>query len=158
MRKFLRILFSVLLVAFIGIQFVSVDRSNPPVTQEIAWDSPATRTLAERACMDCHSNESKWPWYSYVAPISWRVADHVEEGREHLNFSTWDKPNEDLDEVKEMIEEGEMPLNDYLLLHGEARLSDEEKSTLLLGLTRTFEADPPIERKRRPRSESSESE
>jgi hypothetical protein len=154
MRKYFRILGAVLGVAFVGIQFVPVDRSNPPVTREIAWDSPETRALARRACMDCHSNETTWPWYSYVAPISWRVADHVEDGRGHLNFSTWDKANEDMDEVKEQVEEGEMPLNDYLLLHGEARLSDAEKAALLQGLGRTFEADPPIERKRRPRPES----
>ena len=154
MRKFLSILVSILVIAIIGIQFVPVDRTNPAATREIAWDAPQTKALAKRACMDCHSNNTEWPWYSYIAPISWRVANHVEDGRRHLNFSAWDQPNEDLDEVKEMVEEGEMPLNDYLFVHGEARLSGDERAALLMGLGRTFAADPPIKRERRRRQQS----
>ena len=141
---------TLLAVIVAGIQFVPVERENPPVTREINWDSDVTRQIASRACFDCHSNQTVWPWYAYVAPISWRVTEHVEHGREHLNFSDWSQPNEDLDEIKEVLEKGDMPLWDYLLLHGEAKLSQEEQASLLLGLERTFQIDPPIERKRRP--------
>ena len=150
MKKYLpRVLFG-LLVIFVLIQFVPVDRENPPVVREVAWDSPETKAIAERACYDCHSNNTHWPWYSYVAPVSWRVADHVEHGREHLNFTDWTQPNEDLEENIEVIEEGEMPLSDYLRLHPEAKLTEAEKEQLIAGLTATFEADPPVERRRPP--------
>ncbi len=76
-------------IGFIAIQFVPVDKSNPPVASEPNWDSPQTKALVERACYDCHSNQTKWPWYSNIAPISWLVAHHVEEGRAALNFSEW---------------------------------------------------------------------
>jgi cytochrome c551/c552 len=84
-------LFSViglLLVAFIGIQLIPVNRANPPVTTTIKWDSPQTEALAKRACLDCHSNQTVWPWYSYVAPVSWVAYYDVVRGRRQLNFST----------------------------------------------------------------------
>lgn len=149
MKKAIRIALIVLVVALVGIQLVPVDRSNPPVTREVRWDSPDTRAIAQRACFDCHSNETVWPWYSYVAPISWRLAGHVDDGRGHLNFSEWDQPNEDLDEVVEVLENKEMPLQDYLLIHSEARLTDAEREALIEGMRRTFENDPPVERPRR---------
>lgn len=79
----------IILIGFVVVQFIPVDRTNPPVVQEPNWDSPQTRALAERACFDCHSNETKWPWYSKVAPVSWLVAHDVEEGRAALNLSEW---------------------------------------------------------------------
>lgn len=126
------------------IQLWPVDRGNPAVTREIHWDSPATAELVQRACYDCHSNETVWPWYSAVAPMKWLIADHVEDGRRHLNFSTWDQPNEDADEIVEVIEDGEMPLRSYLTLHGEARLSDEEKAAFIAGVRATLRSDPPV--------------
>ena len=132
------------IVGFVLIQLVPVERSNPPVTQEIQWNSAETEQLAERACMDCHSNESEWPWYSYVAPVSWLVAHDVEEGRQKLNFSEWDQPNEDADEIVEQVEEGEMPLTKYVILHPEANLSNAERQTLLAGLEQTLANDPPV--------------
>jgi hypothetical protein len=108
------------------------------VTKEPAWDSPRTRELAVRACFDCHSNETKWPWYASVAPISWRVQDHVDEGREKLNFSEWDRPQEEAEEAAEVVAEGEMPLWDYLLVHAEARLTADEKRALADGLAATL--------------------
>jgi hypothetical protein len=77
-----------LLVAFIGIQLIPVSRADPAVTTPIKWDSPQTEALAKRACMDCHSNQTVWPWYSYVAPASWPVYYDVVRGRQQLNFST----------------------------------------------------------------------
>ena len=127
---------------------VGINRTNPAVVQEVKWDSPATRDLAKRACFDCHSNETTWPWYSYVAPVSLRVADHVNEGRERLNFSDWTRPNEDYEEIEKQITRNFMPLSDYLLMHAEAKLSAEESQALLAGLKATFESDPPIKRER----------
>ena len=130
-----------LIVLFVVIQFIPYgkDHTNPPVVAEPQWDSPQTRALFMRACGDCHSNETKWPWYSNVAPISWSVAHHVEEGREHFNVSMWgaQKKNK-ADEAAEEVEEGEMPLKSYLLAHPEARLSDAEKEALIEGLKKTF--------------------
>jgi mono/diheme cytochrome c family protein len=114
------------------------DHSNPPVTAEPQWDSAATRDLAKRACFDCHSNETVWPWYSNVAPVSWLVQHDVNEGREHLNFSEWDKPQKEADEAAEAVREGEMPLPIYLPTHPEARLTDAEKQALIAGLEATI--------------------
>ena len=131
-------------IAVLGIQLVPVDRSNPEVTREIRWDSPETAEIARRACYDCHSNETVWPWYAYVAPASWRIADHVEHGREHLNFSEWDKPQDDADEIVEVLEEGEMPLSDYLRMHPEADLTDEELEAFIEGVEATLWNDRPL--------------
>ncbi len=114
-------------------------RANPSVVAEPSWDSPSTKALFSRACADCHSNETRWPWYAYVAPVSWLVAHDVEEGREHFNVSEWglDRRNEG-DEAAEMLAEGEMPLRAYLLAHPEARLSEGERTELIRGLQATF--------------------
>lgn len=146
MKRFLRIAGIVILAIVVLIQFIPIDRTNPPVTREVKWDAPETRALAQRACFDCHSNETVWPWYSYIAPVSLRVADHVEEGRDVLNFSTWDQPNKEFDDIEEEINEGGMPLSDYLLMHSAAKLTAAEKEQLLAGLKATFANDPPIER------------
>lgn len=108
--------------------------TNPPVTKEPAWDSPQTRELAKRACFDCHSNETTWPWYSNVAPVSWLVQDDVDGGRHHLNFSEWDKPQRHAHDAAEEIENGDMPIWFYVPLHPAAKLSAGEKSALIAGL------------------------
>ena len=149
MKRILKFAGIAIIVILIGIQFIPVNRTNPPVTREVKWNAPETKALAERACFACHSNETVWPAYSYIAPISLRVADHVEEGRSALNFSAWDQPNADFDEVEENIQRGEMPLKDFLLLHPEARLTAAERQQLIAGLEATFQQDPPIEKERR---------
>jgi hypothetical protein len=151
LQRFKKIIPAILVLLIVGAQFVPVDRSNPPVTRELNWDSIETRQLAQRACFDCHSNETVWPWYAYLAPVSWRLAEHVEHGRGHLNFSEWDSPNENFEEIEEVLDDGEMPLWDYLILHGEARLTEQETQMLKEGLQASLENDPPIERERRPR-------
>lgn len=117
------------------------DHSTPPVTAEPAWDSPTTRELAVRACFDCHSNEVTWPWYSNVAPISWAVQRHVDEGRHELNFSEWNRPQDEADEAAETVIEGEMPPLYYTITHPDARLTDAEKQQLIDGLTATLGRD-----------------
>jgi hypothetical protein len=118
------------------------DHSNPPVTGEPAWDSPRTRELTVRACFDCHSNEVEYPWYSGIAPISWAVQLHVEQGRAKVNYSEWDRPQKEGDESAETVVEGEMPPSYYTLLtHSAARLTDAERQELIDGLTATFGTD-----------------
>lgn len=127
---------------FAVIQLVPYGRAhaNPPVTGEPAWDSPRTRELMVRACYDCHSNEVVWPWYANVAPISWVVTNHVEEGREAVNYSEWDTGGgEEADDSIETILEGEMPPGYYTLfgLHGDAKLTKAERDELIAGLRAT---------------------
>jgi len=128
-----------------AIQFVPYgqDHTNPPATAEPVWDSPETRALAVRACFDCHSNETAWPWYTEVAPVSWLATNHVDEGRVILNFSTWDQPQQELNEMAETIDEGEMPPRYYTILHSTAGLSAAEKQQLVDGLRATIAASPP---------------
>ena len=133
----------IVLLLFGAIQFIPVNTANPPVTREVKWDSSQTRALAARACFDCHSNETVWPWYAKIAPVSLYLANHINEGREKLNFSAWDQRNEDFEEVQEVVAEGEMPLWDYLLIHPEAKLSAAETQQLLDGLQATYQQDPP---------------
>jgi hypothetical protein len=123
-----------LMLVFVLLQFIPVERSNPPVEAEIPAPSEV-RDVLRRACYDCHSNESRWPWYAHVAPVSWLIAHDVEEARDHLNFSTWEAYDEDeqrdhIDAVWEEVESGEMPLWFYLPLHPEARLSAEDLERL----------------------------
>jgi len=112
--------------------------NNPPVTSEPNWDSPQTRALAKRACFDCHSNETVWPWYSYVAPVSWLVYNDTMGGRSRLNFSEWNRSQGGAGEIVEKIQEGEMPPAIYLPLHPSARLTAAEKQQLITGLNNTL--------------------
>ena len=125
---------------FVAIQLLPYGRSraNPPVVAEPEWNAPRTRELFVRACADCHSNESKWPWYSHVAPVSWLVSRDVEQGREHLNVSEWNRPQRHAHEAAEKLQEGEMPLPLYLPFHPEAQLTAAEKADLVAGLAATF--------------------
>jgi hypothetical protein len=151
-------------LGFIAIQFVPVRETNPPVVSEPKWDSPQTKALVERACYDCHSNETKWTWYSKVAPVSWYVVHDVNEGRSALNFSELGlnkgeggegKEGErgeegeareggegvEVDEITEQVSKGKMPPRQYLLMHPEARLTDAEIKALITGLKATFGAE-----------------
>jgi len=133
-------------VILVAIQFIPYGRShtNPAVTATPAWDSPRTEALVRDACGDCHSNLTKWPWYTRVAPASWLVYSDVKGGREHLNFSEWQRTQDaDLREVLDVIRGGDMPPVQYRLIHGAARLSSTEKEQLAAGLARTWAASPP---------------
>jgi mono/diheme cytochrome c family protein len=123
------------------------DHANPPVTKEPAWDSTQTRQLAASACFDCHSNQTKWPWYTNVAPASWLVENDVKGGRSTLNFSEWDKPQDtSVSDIVEAVQGGGMPPWYYSWMpnHPKARLSSSEKAALVRGLQATFSASPPI--------------
>lgn len=152
-RNFKRILI-IGVVILIGIQFIPMDRSNPSVVMEPNWDSPATRALAKRACFDCHSNLTNWPWYAYVAPVSWLVVDHVHEARAELNMTDW-KPGDGKDAAKE-VRKGKMPLKQYLWLHSEARLTEAEKQAFIAGLVATFGEEGEDQREKDPEHKPTE--
>ncbi len=133
-RKPVFVVVGLIVLALISIQFMPVDRSNPPITMDIAAPAEVNAVLRQ-SCYDCHSNETRWPWYSYVAPVSWIVAQHVHMGRQHFNFSTWDDydPEDRIDIIEEMYEEaedGEMPLPIYLKMHSDAKLTPEDLQIL----------------------------
>jgi cytochrome c551/c552 len=107
---------------------------NPAVAQDVKWDPPQTAALARRACYDCHSNETVWPWYSYVAPVSWLVYNDVQEGRSRINFSDASQIHRSADEMVDEIQEGGMPPSQYLLMHPNAKLTDAEKLQLIQGI------------------------
>lgn len=129
------------LVAFALIQFFPIDRTNTPVDSAVnfveARKSPEKiRTLLKNACYDCHSNETVYPKYAFIAPISWSVKSHVNEGREHLNFSTWGTYNKDLKENMltksvQTIQNKTMPMPGYIVYHKEANLSEAERALLI---------------------------
>lgn len=130
LRRPLAVIAALVFMAFIAIQFVPVDRSNPPGAMEVSAP-PEVMALLRRSCYDCHSNETRWPWYGYVAPLSWLIEKDIRDGRDQLNFSTWDqysarKRARSIDEIYEVAAAGEMPLPIYLITHGDARLSPQD--------------------------------
>ena len=133
-HKLVSIGVGIVLLIGAGIQAVPVDRSNPTVTMEVDAP-PEVMGVLRGSCYDCHSNEVDWPWYSYIAPVSWLIAKDVREGREHVNFTTWDRysPSERRDIIEEVYEEtseGEMPLPIYLRMHPNAELTQNDLLTL----------------------------
>ncbi|MFN8526772.1 MAG: heme-binding domain-containing protein [Chloroflexota bacterium] len=130
--------------ALVLIQLVPYGRShaNPPVKQEPAWDSPTTRELVVRACFDCHSNETRWPWYSNVAPVSWLIQRDVDKGRREVNFSELDREQRAASEAGEEVQKGAMPQWYYVLLHSEAKLTPAEKDALVASLQKMFPERP----------------
>lgn len=129
-----------LLAAIVVMQLVPYgrDHSNPPVSAEPKWDSPETRALFKRACFDCHSNETTWPWYANVAPVSWLVQNDVDGGREHLNFSEWDRAQRHAGDVAFETRNGDMPPWFYLPMHPDAKLSDAEVKALMDGAEKSL--------------------
>jgi hypothetical protein len=113
-------------------------RVNPPVVMEPSWDTPGTRTLAKQGCFDCHSNETVWPAYARVAPVSWLIQRDVDEGRAALNFSEWQRPQKEAGEAADVLLKGEMPPRIYLLMHAHARLGDADRDRLASGLAVTL--------------------
>jgi hypothetical protein len=124
----------VLFAVLILLQLIPVSRQNPPVVTDFKGD-PGVRQILRRSCYDCHSNETVWPWYSRIAPVSWLVAGDVNEARGHLNFSEWGRmvtgdQNAMKRRIWKEIELDEMPPGRYLLMHSEARLTEHEKSLI----------------------------
>ncbi|HEV2863443.1 MAG TPA: heme-binding domain-containing protein [Pyrinomonadaceae bacterium] len=140
MKKALKLTAIVLALLFVGLQFVRPARTNPAAVagQSLEEVSPPPAEVArvlDRSCMDCHSNRTRWPWYSNVSPVSWFVADHVEEGRREMNFSRWGGYTERQREgrlraVCGTVREGFMPLNSYTLVHRGAALTPDDAKAL----------------------------
>lgn len=122
------------------IQFFRIDKSRPetePGIDFISLTNPPEdiKNILHTACYDCHSYESVYPWYSNIAPVSWWIKDHINDGRGHLNFSVWGeyeekKKDHKLEEIVEEVKEGEMPLKSYLITHSEAKLDNAQRAQL----------------------------
>jgi Haem-binding domain len=129
-----------LIVGGILIQFLPYghDHTNPPVTAEPQWNNQQTRDLVTRACYDCHSNQTTWPWYSNIAPVSWLIQHDVQEGRSRLNFSQWSGPQREAFNAVRQVQSGAMPQPYYVMLHPIANLTPAEKQALIQGLQATL--------------------
>ena len=131
----------IIIVGFILIQFFPIDKTNPTATPKMDFlqikNTPEkTANIIRNACYDCHSNESKYPWYSNVQPIAWFLENHIKEGRKELNFSTfatYDKKRQadKLNKAAEMVESDEMPLDSYVIAHPEAKLGAADKKIVI---------------------------
>lgn len=131
----------ILLAALVVIQFIRPEKNEGAVYTEAhlatAVDVPEhVKNILGKACNDCHSNNTRYPWYYNTQPLAWWLAHHVEEGKEELNFSEFGgykikRKLHKLEEIAEMVKEGEMPMESYVMMHGEAKLSEEEKQMLI---------------------------
>ena len=126
---------AVVVLVFMLIQVIPVQgRTNPRLRTQVQWNTPQTDTLVRAACYDCHSNETTWPWYSYIAPLSWAVVHDVQEGRGKLNFSEQAAGQINPQRLIQQIRNGSMPPAYYLAAHPTARLTDEQKQQLIAGI------------------------
>ena len=131
-------------IILILIQFWPLNLTNPPVLSEPEWDGERTRDIAERACFDCHSNETVWPWYSHIVPMGNLQEKDVLDGRAVLNFSEWEQTcctEEQRDKMAEVVNSREMPIPYYIILHPEADLTDQERGDLVNGLIEAMNAE-----------------
>lgn len=138
--KWVKLLLLLIGVVFIGIQFLpsGMPPNKPDDENSITHSGIVTETVLSKlrtSCFDCHSNQTNFPWYSKIAPTSWFLADHIKEGRSHLNFSEWETYNNrkkvrKLQDIVDEVKSGDMPLKSYLIIHKGARLSDEDISSI----------------------------
>lgn len=129
------------IIIFLSFQLIQIDKENPSVDKKIDYNqvthaSLEIQKILKKACYDCHSNEVKYPWYSSIAPISWFIKEHVNQGKEYVNFSEYGKYNRYQKEnikssLYRVIENKTMPLNSYLWMHKEANLSEKDYILLL---------------------------
>lgn len=125
---------------FALMQLVPYRISNGPVTAEPKWDSPQTRALVVAACYDCHSNQTKTPWYGKIAPVSWWLKGHVDDGRAAVNYSEWNKPQRKAQKSARAVQQGSMPPSYYTWfgLHSKAKLTAAQRAALVAGLIKTL--------------------
>jgi hypothetical protein len=143
----------VLMIIIVLIQFIRIDKTNPSLTEEtdfvnVKHPPEGIANLIKVSCYDCHSNETIYPWYTNIAPVSWWIKDHINEARHHLNFSEWGtysskKADHKLKECVEMVQEGEMPLYSYTLMHSNSSLNEDQKHALSVWFEslRTYESE-----------------
>ncbi len=132
-------------VVIVVLQLIPIERNNPPIQTQINWDSEFTKATFYKACADCHSNETKWPWYSYIAPISYLISYDVTTGRYHFNISEIN--DDERDEAAREVRKGAMPMAVYLPLHSEANLNEADKLKFIEGLIKTFGDEDPKDKK-----------
>lgn len=140
MKKVLKYALMVIAVGLVVIQFINrPEKINEPVSENDIIENlnvnPEMAGMLKAACYDCHSNQPKYPWYASVAPISWEIAEHIEEGRDELNFSEWAtftarRRDHKLEEIIELVESGEMPMPNYVRMHSEAKLYSDQVEML----------------------------
>jgi len=140
MKKRTKIILTLIAILVIS-QLIRIDKSNEPIDPAtdfvVLKEAPSDIVkILKRSCYDCHSNTANYPWYTNIAPVSWWIKHHINEGREELNFSTFGtydvkRANHKMEEVVEMLEENKMPLTSYLIMHGEAKLTESEKESLI---------------------------
>jgi hypothetical protein len=140
MKRILKWVVLVLVVLFVAAQAYRPSKTNPPVDESQTMRAtthltPEAAAILDRACNDCHSSKTEWPWYSNVAPISWYLKNHVDDGRRALSFSDWGtypqrKAARKLEEMCDEVEKGDMPIRSYLLIHPSAKLSDADRRVL----------------------------
>jgi hypothetical protein len=140
MKKRIKTILTMLLIVLLGMQSFRIDKTNPPhdpANDFLVMENPPAEVaeMMKNACYDCHSNLTKYPWYTNVAPMSWWIAGHIRHAREELNFSEWRSYNEEdkpkgLEEMAEEVLEKKMPLFSYIVAHPEARLSEEQRKVL----------------------------
>ena len=138
MKKMSKWVLGVLIVIFALLQFTNPPHTNPPVVNDLMATSappPPVAAMLHAACYDCHSHETRWPWYSRIAPVSWTIADYVNEGRTNLDLSVWPADNparaaKRLESMSEQIDYQEMPLKKYTLIHAGARLTENQRKEL----------------------------
>jgi hypothetical protein len=140
LRKILKWTAIALAAIFVALQFIRPARTNPPIDesrtiQAYAYITPEVANILDRSCNDCHSHQTRWPWYTNVAPVSWFVVNHVNVGRREMNFSDWAQYSRDeqehlLKKICREVKRGEMPMRSYLRLHHEAKLSSEDVKAL----------------------------
>jgi hypothetical protein len=147
LKKILVRIVAVGVIAFVLIQFIQPAHTNPPVKNDFLTATKApdqVATMFHAACYDCHSDETRWPWYSHVAPMSWQISQDVNEGRHHLNLSEWPSDPKSawkrMEDMSDVIGDGEMPLKKYTLIHVDARLTDAQCNTLTQWLDTTVTA------------------
>jgi hypothetical protein len=139
-KRILKIILIVFVVIFVGMQAIRPALSNPPVDESQTINArtqitPQVAAILDRSCRDCHSNKTVWPWYTHVAPVSWWLSNHVNEGRSNLNLSEWgklapDRQDRKLRQICDEVQDGVMPLSSYLPMHPVAKLSDQDKKIL----------------------------
>lgn len=129
----------IVLLGLIQLLPIGRDHTNPAVVSEPQWSSLEARALAKEHCFQCHSNETEWPWYSNIAPASWLIQFDVNEGRDKFNFSNWNTNSEELDELTEVIQEGEMPPIQYWIFHPNSHLNDQQKQELIDALNSSIQ-------------------
>ena len=137
MKKFVKVFVIVIIIVFIGIQFIRPNRTNPvsDKSRDVSYylNIPGNvKQILERSCYDCHSNLTRWPWYTNIAPASWLVASDVENARSQMNFSEWGTYNitdqiDYLNQINKQVKKGNMPLGKYLLIHSDAKLTDADR-------------------------------